>query len=199
MCLCLLLIGCGSSDPTDVPVIGHEGEYKIALSKAEELSKGPLAKLVNDDELSEADKQSLIGASAQFQGIINFRPHAFAPHLANGMIYRALGNLERAEQHLKQCIVNIPATNEEVIRDTSAEAHYQLSRVYFDQEKYENALAEASAAVETSANNPNYLTARASAFAKLDQLPEAKKDLNAALALDPEHKRAKGLKKLLKL
>ncbi len=197
--LCLFLIGCTSNDPTDVPVIGHGGEYNIALSKAEELSKGPLAKLANDEELTEADKQSLIGASAQFQGIIDYRPTAFAPHLANGMIYRALGNLEKAEQHLKQCIVNIPATEDTVILDTSAEAHYQLSRVYFDQEKYEDALAEASSAVQTTPENPSYLTARASALAQLDQLSEAKKDLNAALALDPKHKRANGLKKLLRL
>lgn len=197
--LVLAVSGCSSSDHNDVPVIGHSGDYNIALSRAEELSKGPLAKLANDDELTEADKQALIGASAQFQGIINYRPTAFAPHLANGMIYRALGNLEKAEQHLKQCIVNIPATEDEVIRDTSAEAHYQLSRVYFDQEKYELALAEASSAIETTPNNPNYLTARASAFAQLEQLPEAKKDLEQALILDPDHKRASGLKKLLKL
>lgn len=201
--LCLLVfvmvaIGCRGEDTVDVPVIGHAGDYAPVLKKAEELSKDPLAKFANDEELSTKEKQSLVAAAAQFEGLSRFQPSQFAPHLAKGMIYRALGDLEMAERNLRQCLLNIPVNDNPLVKETSAETHYQLSRVLFDSEKYEEALAEASTAVQGVPTNPNYLVARASAYAKLNKLDDARKDLDTALKLDPKHKRGTGLAKLLK-
>ena len=194
---CILLAGCGEDSPTEVPVIGHGGEYTQALAKAEELSKVGLEKINRDEELTAEDKQNLVAAASQFQGLVRYQPNLFAPYLALGMIERGLGNLEAAERDIKQCLLNIPASNEQAIQETAAEAHYQLSRVYFDQGKYDISLAEASTASETVDNNPNYLVGQASALAQLNRIPEAKKLLAKALKLDPEHRRAKGLNKLL--
>lgn len=194
----MVAVGCRGEDTADVPIIGHAGDYAPVLKKAEELSKGPLAKFANDEELTTEEKQSLIAASAQFEGLSRYQPSQFAPYLAKGMIFRAIGELELAERNLRQCLLNIPANDNPMIVETSAETHYQLSRVLFDSEKYEEALAEASTAVQGVPTNPNYLVARASAYAKLNKLDDAKKDLEEALKLDPEHKRGTGLAKLLK-
>lgn len=195
----LIATGCGS-DPNalDKPVIGHAGDYKIVLAEAERLSKEPLQKIANDEELTPQDMQSLTAASVQFQALVDFEPGLFAPHLALGMIYRSLGELETAERHLRQCLNNIPASVEDAIRATVAETHYQLSRVLFDRGKYKDAVSEATTAIKAEPHNPNYFAGRASALAQLDQRVEAKKDLRQALSLDPHHKRAKGLLKLLK-
>ncbi len=195
----LLLVGCkGGDEVVDVPVLGNAGDYQLALEKAQKLSEKPLAKVAEDQELTETEKKDLIKAAAQFQALADFDPKQFAPHLAKGMIYRALGDLEMAERNLQVCLANIPATNNPAILETSAETHYQLSRVLYDAGQYENAVAEASTALEGNPQNPNYLIARASGLAKIDKVQEAKKDIEAALKLDPEHKRANGLKKLLK-
>lgn len=194
----LVFAGCSNKEELDVPVIGHAGDYGPVLKKAEELSSGPLAKFSNDEELTEAEKQSLIKATAQFEALARYQPTQFAPRLANGMIYRAIGDLDLAENNLRQCLANIPAKDDPAILETSAETHYQLSRVLFDKEKYEDALAEASTAIQGVPTNPNYLVARASAYAKLNKIDDAKKDLEDALKLDPEHKRGTGLSNLLK-
>lgn len=194
----LLSARCSGKEELDVPIIGHEGDYAPVLKKAEELSSGPLAKFAKDEELSEEEKQSLIKATAQFEALARFQPTQFAPRLANGMIYRAIGDLDLAENNLRECLRNIPVNDNPLVKETSAEAHYQLSRVLYDKTKFEDALAEASTALEGVPTNPNYLVARASAFAKLDKLADAKKDLETALKLDPEHKRGTGLAKLLK-
>lgn len=197
--LCGVMIsGCSGKEELDVPVIGHAGDYQPVLEKAEKLSSAGLAKFANDEELTEAEKQSLIKATAQFEALARFQPSQFAPRLANGMIYRALGDLDLAENNLRQCLANIPATDNPAVRETSAETHYQLARVLFDKEKYEDSLAEASTAIQGIPTNPNYLVARASAYAKLSKIDDAKKDLETALKLDPEHKRGTGLAKLLK-
>ncbi len=193
------MLGC-SKDPSilEKPVIGHGGEYQQVLAEAERLSKGPLEKLSRDEDISESEKTELVKASAQFQALIDFEPGQFAPYLALGMIYRGVGNLEKAEQMLRQCLNNIPASSDQAVKDTSAEAHYQLARVLFDAQKFELSLAEASTAVQTVSDNPNYHYARGAALGQLNLKTEAKRALRDALRLDPDHRRANGLLKLLK-
>lgn len=179
------------------PVIGHGGEYSQVLAEAERLSKEPLEKLTREEDLNESDKESLVKAAIQFQALVDYEPRQFAPYLALGMIYRGLGNLEKAEQMLKQCLLNIPATGGDAVKETSAEAHYQLSRVLFDAGKFEASLAEASTALESVKANPNYYYGQAAALAQLNREKEAIAALDQALKLDPEHLRANGLRKLL--
>lgn len=194
----VVLLGCKSEpDGLVKPVIGHGGEYSKVLAKAEELSKVPLQKIANDEELAPSDKQALTEASVQFQALVDFEPGQFAPYLALGMIYRALGNLESAERNLRQCLNNIPASDDPSIVATKAEAHYQLSKVLFDNADYQGAGREAELALQLDQENPNYFVGRASALAQLEKKKEALKDLDSALKLDPNHKRARGLKKLL--
>ena len=190
-------VGCNGGSAEDKPVIGHGGEYAQVLAEAERLSREPLEKLTREEELTEEDKQALVKSAAQFQALVDYEPSKFAPYLALGMIYRGIGNLEKAEQMLRQCILNIPPSNEEAIHMTSAEAHYQLSRVLFDSGNYEQALAEASTAVESHGDNPNYYFGKASALVQLNREKEAKEALKIALKLDPNHRLATGLQKLL--
>jgi len=181
-----------------MPVIGNSDEYNQTLRDAEGLSKDSLERFANDEDLSDADKSNLIKAANLFEGIRAYEPNKFAPYLALCMIYRALGNTEKAEQYVRQCILSLPPSQAPEIRQTAAEAHYQLSRVLFDEKKYAEALAEAATADQTIGDNPNYLVAKAIALVQLRREAEAKSDLAKALKLDPKNRRALGLKKLLK-
>jgi tetratricopeptide (TPR) repeat protein len=195
--LALAVLGCASGSSTGVPVIAHQGDYDTALRKAEELSRDGLQKINLDEELTVDDKTNLTSAAAQFEGLVAFEPKLFAPHLALGMIYRGLGNLDSAEKNLRQCLTNLPEDKTEPVRATANEAHYQLSRVLFDKGDFNGALDEANKAVKGDRLNPNYFVGQASALAQLNRKADAIRSLNAALKLDPEHRRARGLMNLL--
>lgn len=194
----LALLGCSGGSDGGVPVIGNSDEYNQVLKDAEGLSKDPLERFANDEDLSEADKSNLIKAANMFEAIRAYEPEKFAPYLGLCMIYRALGNTEKAEQYIRQCILSLPASQAPEIRQTAAEAHYQLSRVLFDEKKYPEALAEASTADQTIGDNPNYLVAKAIALVQLKREKEAKVELAKALKLNPTNRRATGLAKLLR-
>jgi len=177
--------------------ISNAGEYNQALGEAQKISQEALDKLSRDEPLTSQDRSNLSKADDLFISIIKYQPDLFAPWLARGMIYRGLNDPTYAEQMFQMCLRTIPPSKNPDVIATSAEAHYQLSRVYFDQHKYDNAIAEASTAIQTVANNPNYLTARAAAFMQKQRYDEAKKDLDDALKLMPDHKRAASLRRLL--
>jgi len=195
--LAIGLVGCGPNDGSTVPVLGNAGEYNKALADAESLSKIGLEKIAKDEELNADEKKNLVKAANLFEGLAAYETSNFAPHLALGMIYRGLGNLDVAERHLQQCLLNLPGTDTPEIKETAAEAHYQLARVLFDRQEFDNSLAEASTACDSSPSNPNYIVARASALLQLKREKEARVELDKALALDPENRRGLGLKKLL--
>lgn len=191
------LFGCGPTDGTTVPVLGNPGEYNKALADAESLSKIGMEKIAKDEELNADEKKNLVKAANLFEGLAAYETTNFAPHLALGMIYRGLGNLDVAERHLQQCLLNLPGADTPDVRETAAEAHYQLARVLFDRQEFDKSLAEASTACESSPSNPNYIVARASALLQLKREEDARVELGKALALDPENRRGLGLKKLL--
>jgi Flp pilus assembly protein TadD len=177
--------------------IGNEDDYKSSLAKAEELSRDGLQKLNLDEELSESEKANLAEAATEFEALVSYKADQFAPHLALGMIYRGLGNKDAAEKNLRQCLENLPEEDSLPVRATKNEAHYQLSRVLVDKGDFQGALVEAAVAADADPQNPNYQVGKASALAQLDRKPEAIRALDHALKLDPNHKRARGLKKLL--
>jgi len=189
-------LGCSSSESTGTRIV-NEDEYKSSLAKAEGLSRDGLQKLNLDEELSESDKANLAEAATEFEALVSYKADQFAPHLALGMIYRGLGNKDAAEKNLRQCLENLPTEDSLAVRATKNEAHYQLSRVLVDKGDFHGALAEAEVAADADPQNPNYQVGKASALAQLDRKPEAIKALDHALKLDPNHKRARGLKKLL--
>jgi len=192
-------IGCsGQGDPNPVPIIGDNNEYREVLAKADKESTDILQKISMDETLTSEDRTRLSKAASLWEGLIAYEPNKFSSYLALGMIYRGLDNPEVAERHFRQCLNLIPPSDDLAIVATVNEAHYQLSRALFDEKKYENAAAEASTAVQSDKDNPNYLTARASANIQLKNYDLAKADLKAALKLDPNHKRANSLIKLPK-
>ena len=190
---------CNGTNNNDnpIPVIGNGEEYKQVLAEAERVSKEAFMKLNSDEPLTPEDRSNLSKATSQFQSLGAFEPNLFAPYLGLGMSYRGQNEPEMAEKMFRLCLERIPLSTSPEIVQTSAEAHYQLSRALFDQKKYDFALAEAATAIETVHGDPNYLTARAAAYMQLKRLDEARKDLNEALKLDPNHRRASALKKLL--
>ena len=194
--LLALAIGCASS-PSGSKSITSEAEYRSTLARAEELSRDGLQKINLDEELTEMDRANLSEAATEFEALVAFKPDQFAPHLALGMVYRGLGNPGAAERNLKECLRKLPKEESLPVKATKNEAHYQLSRILTDKGDYREALAEVEIAALSDPQNPNYEVGRASALAQLGRKSEAISALDRALKLDPQHRRARGLRKLL--
>jgi len=190
--------GCsGGTDPNAVPVIGTANEYLTTLQDAENTSKDLLEKINRDEPLTLEDKTRLSKAASQFESLQAYEPGKPGPYIALGIIYRGLEQREIAERALNLCLQHLGGNTSPEFMQTAAEVHYQLSRVKFDSQKYDYALAEASSAIQSVPDNPAYLTARGAAYLQLKRYAEARKDLKAALKLDPNYTRASGLLKLL--
>lgn len=187
----------GPTEADSVPIIGTGIEYNKILMQAEEMTKDVFEKINRDEELTFEDKAKLSKAASLFQGLRAFEPERPGPYIALGLIFRGLSQPKAAEEALNLCLRTLGGNTSPEFLATSAEVHYQLSRVMFDAQKFDNAIAEASTAIQAVPDNPAYLTARAAAYLQSKRIDEAKQDLKAALKLDPSFPRAKTLMRLI--
>ncbi|MFZ4508062.1 MAG: tetratricopeptide repeat protein [Fimbriimonas sp.] len=183
--------------PDGLTVIKNTEQYRLALEKARSLSESEFKAAENDDELTQAQLSNLRQAAALFDAMSAFAPEKLGPYAAAGKAYQILDDHDQAIQRLRQCLANRKIDNSEEARLTSVEAHYLLSISYLAKGNYTDALTEATLAVKEIPNAPNYHWGRASCLVQLKRTPEAIKELDAAIALDPNHKRSLALLKMI--
>lgn len=198
--------GALSDGPKDreikVPVIRTSDEANQYLSKAEKLSVAPLEKLAQGLPITDPERNDLREAANYLHGVIGFERTNFPPYLAEARIRLALGDYEDAFSLVQQCIQLAPPPSPPpsvTVVQIIAEAHYVSSQCLFFNGRFEEAREAAKLAVALAPNSPDYLIAGASAELELKHEGRAKGLVQEALALDPKHKRALGLAKLLKL
>lgn len=197
--LALVFSNQAPKTPTgDTPIVS-DAEYLEATAKMEELSRDRLRDLDAGKTLTPDDLAKLREASDLLDRMNRYVPTKSGLHFLSGKIHFALGEDQIATERFRQCVLVAPqevalspAAAQE-IRLTAAEANYQLSLLLLVQRDIKGAYEAANEAVKTVPNSPNYLTARASALNELRRTAEAKRDLEAALKLDPNHARAKTL------
>lgn len=204
----VLTVGIGlaivlSNRPPEGPnggvLINNPGHYNEVAKEAETLVQTPFYQADAGQELTQEDRDKLRKAIVLFDSMNAFQPEKLGPYLGAGKAHALLGEYEEAEQALKQVLLNMPKyENNDRGKLAVVEALYMLSIVSFEQKNYEDAFKHADLAVEAVPDVPNYRVARANVEVQLKMIPEAKADVDAALALDPEHPKAKMLKMLLK-
>lgn len=183
--------------------ISSDAEYQDAKIKMEELTKGRLQALDAGKTLSPEDLKKLREASEILDRMNLYSPLKSGLHFLSGKIHLALGEDQIASERFRQCAfvatneIAIEPQNTLPIKLTAAEASYQLSMLLLVQRDLPGAFKAADEAVKTVPQSPNYLVARGSALNELRRPAEAKRDLLAALKLDPNNSRAKGILRLL--
>jgi tetratricopeptide (TPR) repeat protein len=194
--------------PNGIEMITNTETYETRSDQALEWSREPLAKFDRGEELTEVDKENLNKALKNYEAMGLFQPTAVEPAFQAGRIHFALDDPERAELVLNQAVLNGDgimqkpdtvkgSTVWEATRLTIAEARYVRSLVFAQLGDYKKALFDANYAVNEVPSSPNYLSARASSYVQLGDIPNAIRDVKAALRLDPDHARSQQLAKLI--
>lgn len=192
-------VGCGKGP--DVPVIASGAEYSDLLDDAEKLSRAPLEKFEQKETLAAADRENLAKALKIFEGLIAFLPDQFGAYFGAGKIEMALDRPENAFPHFKKFIELAPSNPDEQFKPALAEAHYSVATIQETlangPEDLELVKVNAERAYELIPQNANYLTLLASVRLREKKDEEAHKLVDAALALDPSHGRAKQLHSMM--
>lgn len=98
-----------------------------------------------------------------------------------GYALRQNGKLDEAEKNLKEAIALAP---------NMGQAHCNLSVVYFDQNKFEDALKSAQDAVKIDANNAIFRLVLGNAMSKSGNLAGAEQEYRVALHLKSDYENA---------
>lgn len=182
---------------TDVPLIRSEQEYQQTLQEAQRLAVPALSAVDLGNEPTPIQRADLETAEKMYEGIVAYKPTAFGPHATAGRIDQVLGDADRAIVHFQQAMLNKPANPSADTRHVIAVTHYFFSLALFDRQLYGDAAAEARIALLTDPKNPDFLTALASALLQKGTKDGAETAVQKALAIKPDHKRAKQLDGLI--
>lgn len=198
--------GILSDGPKDreikVPVIRTSDEANEYLRKAEKLSVPILEKVARGGSVTDPERNDLREAANYLHGVIGFERTHYPPYVAEAKIRLVLGEYDPAYALAQQCIQLAPppkpSPGPEVVA-LIAESHYISSRALFFKNRYAEAMEAAKLAVTLAPNSPDYIVAGAAAELELKNEAVAAGLIQDALALDPEHKEARGMAKLLGL
>ena len=209
----ILLSGRSVPGPNGTKLIQNVDEYAAANEKSKQLSLPVFQKADAGDELSADDKKNIEVALKEFESMITFEPRRCGPNFGAGKSYMVLGDFQRASERFEQCVMNElldPAKDSPELKATvieakalAAECLVEVAAQYAasgDKDlmarrtgMYNRAFALSDEAIKAIPNSPKYLLARAQASINLKHIPDAKKDVAAALALDPQNLKAKSL------
>lgn len=193
--VCLLLIGCTQAPPKEEAVLIDPVQVQAALAEAQALSAEDLSAFLGGADLSEASLARLRQARELTEAVAAGAPSEGNPQVLLGLLNRALGEPERAEEYLRQALLVLPETE----AATRGEAHTNLSRILFDRADYSAAEAEVRKALEYRPTNPDDWAQLASVQVQLNKLEEAGQSVSKALEFAPDHPRALQLKGLLEM
>lgn len=194
-------MGAGCSHKTD-PFSGVDvtnvQQYDEANREAVTLASPVFAKVDQGESLSKTDKEDLQKSITLYRGMLNYRPNEAIAHYGIGQAFQALGDQDQAITEFNAFLFGSKDATDPRLKIAQADAHYLISQSLFKLAKYDEAVNEATKALENFPKTANYLAMRASAYVQLKKIPEAKKDIDAALKSDPLNVQAKGLQLLLK-
>lgn len=191
--------------PNGMPVIESEEQYNYALQKVTQSTPTAVGKFNVGLDLDQKDKDVCLEGAKTFDTMNAFRPDMAAGYFEAGLLYYLGGDTDSALSRLDQCLANADQPfNLKTEKDKAAvdavvaDCHHMLSLVAFDRHDYQTALQEANAAFAKVKPRPGYYVARARAEIQLNKNSEARKDVSAALKLDPSYLPAHSLDGFLK-
>lgn len=201
-----IVVGCGilialsnrpAVTPDGIPVISDPVTYAETNRQVAVLTQPRFEAFDRGDELTDSDKAALRRAVRMIDSAILYHPENPGHFLDAGRCYLILGDLDLANDRLQQCLMNAAVDGTNFAKEGVADAKYLLSQVLAQKGAWQGSLDLINEANQTRPDVATYLTAKASAEIQLKKYAEARKDLNRALQIDPQYKRALQLQKLL--
>ena len=181
--------------------ISNNAQMKEAVKQVTALSGPQIEKYDLGGTLTEKDLSDLRAAIPFYRQLSQFEPNNWHPYFAMGKIYHIFGEDENAEPMFNECLKLVDQEkNPQLIKfahNTAVETIYQLSEIAQKKGDAQEAYRLADKAAKEVPNSPPYRTQRASALIELRRIDEAKKELAAALKLDPNYPKAITLAKFL--
>ncbi len=197
--------------PNGMPVIESDTQYSDALEHVSQITSTPVGKFNQWIDLDQADKDTARQGAEIFDTMDAYRPDMAAGYFEAGLLYYIAGDSDTALNRLNQSLEDAPLPgnlkmegDKLKVEAIVADCHHMISMILFDRHDYKTAADEASLAIQHMSTHPssfvaaaNYFVARARAEVQLNQNPAAKKDLAAALKLDPTNAMALRVSKFL--
>lgn len=195
----LLLSNQQAKLPTGETAITTGAEYQDARAKFDELAVPMIQRFEAGEELGPEDLKKVRRGGELLDSMTAFIPANSGNYFLAGKVHTILGEPSIAIEKYRQCILVAPndaalrPADASIIKSSAARASYEVSLLLLLQGDKKGALEAANAAVEQFPNQAEFFVARASALNELRRVAEAKRDLQAALQIDPNNARAQTL------
>jgi tetratricopeptide (TPR) repeat protein len=173
--------------------------YEAARARMSELALERMKAFDAGRPLSADDLAKVREASSILDRMVQFMPNVSGNYFFSAKAHRILGENAVAIERYRQCVFVAPndaalrPQEAPLIKGAAAQANYELSGLLLQQNDRQGAFDAANDAVVAYPDTPDFLVARASALNELRRLPEAKRDLERALKVDPNHAAAQRL------
>ncbi|MEN6312157.1 MAG: tetratricopeptide repeat protein [Acidobacteriota bacterium] len=115
-------------------------------------------------------------AAAAFEKAVELRPGLAEPHVNLALAMFETGDLGRAETELKQAEAIKPEAN----------VSFYLAKIYFQQKKHDEALAEIQKSISLNPRNPGTYNIKGVILNELQRYPEAIGSFQAGLVMAPD-------------
>gem|GEM_PF-3009411 len=208
--LVLALSNRPAVSPEGLPLVNNVNTYQSELARANDLAADAIRKADQGEELTDEDRRKLSRAAPIFDNLNRFWPFKVGPFLYAAKVYYNIGEFDLARDRAQQAVNNErtdeqdrpetergSAEHKAQLRPVLAEAYYVMALADAAKFDWAKSLESAEIAAAMTPNVPNYIVARAAAKLQTGNAAGARQDLRTALGLQPEHKRAKQLLKLL--
>ena len=192
----VLMIGCRQSEFT-VPQIRAGSEFEEFSRQTRELTEEPFLQFDAGVTLSDWQKLNVAKAALIFEGMANFDDSSYLTYMGLGRCRFVLGENQEAVEWLSKCIDRCKL-DEQIGKQTAAEAHFLIARCYRQMGEWLKALPEATIATEMIPMSADYWSELASAELQLGMPENAVAHVKKALSLDPTHRYANQLDRLIK-
>lgn len=193
------LWGCDPVKETGVPYISNQATYRTTLDEVRKLTEEPLAKHDQAIPLNEDEKEGLNKATDLLTGLAQFNPTEFTLYYLKGRALRATGNDVDAELALAQGASLTPRDASPGDQLVLSEINAELGEIYLNKQDHNAALKAAALAHQFAPKSPSGLILAARVHIEEKDLEMAKKELEKAYEIDPDHPETKGLIELIKM
>ncbi len=180
-------------NPYKAVEITDEAGYKEANKEAEAFSSAVFPKVELSEPLDETDISNLTKAIRLYDGMLAYKPGNPLPGLTAGEAFLALNKNNHAIERFQQFLIEIKLLNDPRLHVARADAHYLLSKAYFNLHDYPTSLKEVNKALALYPNTATYLTQEASLYLQMNQPEKAVELAKKALKIDPSESHAKGI------
>lgn len=171
----------GRSSGREVPYINDQIQYEETLDVIEKDTAVVFAKFDADEELTKEDVEVLQGVQPKIQGLVNFASNHFGIYHLKAKVHFALGEYQDAVHACNRLYELGPSRGSDDVVGVVAETRYICSRSYLMLNRYDEAIAEAKAALAVFPDVPKYRFALASAYFQAGRDKDARDVIDRAV------------------